>query len=86
MNKKVKFFVFLEVNDEKLRYLPKQAIDILTNHKLPLNKEISELDVKKEMNRLADEGKLITRQEPMRIFTYYRPRMLENELLMMKSK
>lgn len=85
-NKKMKFYIFNKLTDDNLKYLPRQATDILKNLKFEFGKEISEADVKKRVDELAKSNILITRQEPMRIFTYYRRRMIDNKAVVQLNK
>lgn len=48
-------------------------------------KHIPEAEAMALFNKAAETGRLVTDQEPWRIFQYYRPRLIEGNYLLMKS-
>ena len=57
--------------------LPKQAISILSNLSGDLT-NIPESDLKDQVSQLAADGTLSTKQDPWRIFQYYRSKMINH--------
>ena len=68
---------------EKIEGLPKQAVSILTGFSQMNGQELPEEKVQAFVQTLADTGELKTKQDPWRIFQYYRAKMISSGYLKM---
>lgn len=82
---KSKIYKFLPFDSDGDNYkrLPKQAKAIISN--VTVDEDITEADLKDVVVELAETGVLQTKQDPWRIFQYYRANMINSSMLRMSN-